>query len=150
MIIETTLSELSETIFEYGELIGFADEVEVPEDDDLLGIKMFRTTVPELGFALREGTLYTKSEDEDEDEWNPDASLVLIYNSDEMDPAEYLGWSAGDYQSIIYDFCRSKFKNYSDLDNIPCFIDTSEFFDDEEQAEKLAAECEKEYERLYK
>ena len=66
-----------------------------------------------------------------------------------MDPAEYLGWSAGDYQSIIYDFCMSKFKNYSDLDDIPCFIDTSEFFADEEQAEKLVAECVAEYERLY-
>ncbi|MBQ9911248.1 MAG: hypothetical protein IJM50_07100 [Lachnospiraceae bacterium] len=168
MILETTLSELEEFLYKYDELLGWAEGVEIPSQNDdqiRLGIANYRIQIPEMNLSLRSGELLCQTEAEnhsyddsntgkstvvdnppsDDVSWEVDASIVLVYDINELDPAEYLEWSTDGYQGTVYDHVWPKFKNFGDLDSVKCIIDTSEFMIDEDRAASIAKECEEYY-----
>ena len=67
---------------------------------------------------------------------------------DEKDPAKYISWSTSGLEEAVYDHFWPKYRNVSDLDDIPCFIDSSDFMEDEEEARKYAAISEENYEKF--
>jgi len=165
MIIETTLGELDETLYKYSDLLGWADGVEVREDKKMIGIMGYRIQIPGVDLSLRRGYLMSQhggrhyerhdartgehivvDDPPPEDaKWEIDATLTVICALKETDPNNYLGWTTDGFQAAVYDVLRLKPENYSDLDDISCFIDTSDFMESEEKARQYATECEEEY-----
>ena len=168
MKIETTLGELDETIYKYRDLLLESGTIDVFEEDALIQIYLYRIQVPSLKLAFRSGDYMTKRGGEyheyhdpktgenikidnppDEDaDWETDMTLSILYDINEKDPHNYLGWSSdsfiGETGSYIYAQTK-KTKKYEELIDIPCIIDTSEYLEDEEKAMKYAKECEKWY-----
>ena len=149
MIINTTLGELDDILYAYRNLLGESDGVRVQKDEEtMLDISCFRIQIPSLKLALREGFLMYKRDDDkdnEDDPWEIQASISVICEIQDKDPKEFLGWATCDGQRNIYDYLYPQFNDIKETDNIPCFIDTSEFIKDEKYAKKLAKQCEKEY-----
>ena len=166
MIIETTLGELEEVLYKYGDLLGWAGGVEVQESKETrLGIAEYRIQIPSLDISLRSGDLMSQHGGEyyeyhnpqtgehvvvdnpppEDAEWEVDASITVVCELNEKDPHKYLGWSTDGFQETAYDYLRPKFDSCSALDDVPCFIDTADFMESEEEAQKYAKECEENY-----
>jgi hypothetical protein len=120
------MENIDEFIYQNEELLDEFEKIDHEENEEtLLEINGYRIQIPELGISIREGTLYTHYEDSDED-WEPDAAIVLLYDLEEKDPLKYLLWSTDDIQGTAYDYLYEKINNFDDLDSYKCVIDTSE------------------------
>lgn len=146
MILQTTLKDLDEFVYKYDELLGWADGCEVEDCEDIhLGISNCRIQIPSLNISLRAGELMSRRETNDAG-WEVGASCTIVCELDERDMHKYLGWTTEDFRGAVYDFFYPKYKNLSELDDIPCIINTSDFISDEEKANRYVKECEEAYE----
>lgn len=169
MIIETTIGNLDETISKYDNLLWKTTKecTEIQEDEATkLWISWVRIQVPDLGVSLRSGDRLSQQGGEyiahinpetGEPEqkyiapeknapWDDDMSISVLYDIDEKDPSKYNGWSGAGFMEALVYALYPKVRDFTEIENVSCFIDTSEFLEDEEKAQTLAKECEENYE----
>ncbi len=131
------LSDVDEIIYESEEKYGITQyEVMMDEEDPscgLIDVYGIRTVIDSLGLSVREGTFYNYNEDDDV--YDADFSVTLIYEKDEKDPAKYLYWEQDGIQVSLYNFLRQRGDDISglgDLNENDCVI---EFEEEEEDVE---------------
>ncbi len=132
--LKTKLSDVDKIIFESEEKYDITQyEVMMDEEDPscgLIDVYGIRTVIDSLGLSVREGTFYNYNEEDDA--YDADFSVTLIYEKDEKDPVKYLYWEQDGIQVTLYNFLRQRgddINGLSDLEDNDCVI---EFEEDEE------------------
>lgn len=127
MIIKFKYNELSD-LYDQDDL-GFGDvEPEWIEDDDImLRADGIRVVVPDLKVSFRVGELFVRNEEvedpDDSEAWDFVHSVEILYEEDEKDAHNYLGYSTRAFWCGLEELQR---KIPDDVEAIDCFIDTSE------------------------
>ena len=134
MIIKFKLDDYYETCDEYERVFELDDTVDVVDEENCLIVSTKRIVVPELHASFRTAEWYARNEEvedeDDEDAWEIQSSVLVYYPENEKDPEKYISFSAcelADYVSELYE----ERVEYEVVAQLECYIDTEEFVDEE-------------------
>lgn len=145
MLLKFKYGQYDEICDEYELLFENAEPLETEEQNgNVLVVRNNRIVFPQLHVSFREADWYSRNEEiedpDDEDAWEIEDSVYVLYEENEKDINQYKSFMTGSLDYSLREVCEkanSSFKN--NLDELECYIDTSEFVD-EETAQKLVSE----------
>ena len=135
MIIKFKLDDYYDICDEYERVFEEEDVVDVQDgDDDCLVVRTRRIVIPALHASFREAEWLIRNsdadEDEGEDEWETQCSVLVHYEENEKDPAKFLSYSTSDLMYCA-ECMREKFNlSSADIPLLECYIVTAEFIDE--------------------
>ena len=134
MIINFKLDDYYEICDEYEKVFEQEDVVDVVEGDDCLVVRTRRIVIPALHASFREAEWLARNPDvedeDDEDAWETQSSVIVHYEENEKDPNNYISYATCDLMYCA-EGLREKFGiSSSDVPQLDCYIDTSEFIDE--------------------
>ena len=135
MIINFKLDDYCDICDEYEEVFEQEDVVNVEaSDDDCLVVRTRRIVIPALHASFREAEWVARNPDiedeDDEDAWETQSSVIVHYEENEKDPAKFISYAICDLLYFAEELCESLGLEIDDVDQLDCYIDTSEFIDE--------------------
>ena len=132
MIINFKLDDYYDICDEYEEVFEQEDVVDVVEGDDCLVVRTRRIVIPALHVSFREAEWLAKDSDikEDEDTWKTQSSVFVQYEENEKDPSKYISYATCDLMCFAEEVCKNQGFTPSDVTQLDCYIDTSEFINE--------------------
>lgn len=83
--------------------------------------------IPDLGVKIANGTMAYWNEEEES--WNGDFSMTLVYKLDNEDPKDYLYWEQDGPEVTLWNWMRTfdkldeeKFKGLDDISKLPVYV----------------------------
>lgn len=123
MKITCKLEEVDEKIAELMDSLEDIGELEVEsEDDSKIVAYGYRVLIPALDLYAREGSMLAY--DEDEQDWYPDFSLTLLYNSED----EQLYWEQDGIEVSLYNFLNAtnQAKSMEEISGLACILEVDD------------------------
>ena len=123
--IETTIGEVEDIIFDRMEEI--RDDIAIydirMDDNEQIETDGIRVDIPDLGYSARFGEYLRYYEEEDV--YEADFSLTLIYDINERDPQKYLYWEQDGLAISLYNYLRAseEKKDVNDISEMKCVIE---------------------------
>ena len=130
MIIKFRLGDYEDICDEYEECFENEETFDVADGDNLLVVRSRRIVIPELHISFREADWYV-SDDPDDDAWECQGSVLLQYDENEKDPQKFISYATCDLAYFAGDLLGEKGKDYDAVSRLGCYIDTSEFSEEE-------------------
>ena len=144
MILRFKYGQYDEICDEYERLFGYAEPLETKEKDgNALVVRNKRIVFPQLHVSFREADWYVRNEEiedpDDDDAWEIQDSVYVLYEENEKDISKYKSFMTGYLDYSLLEVCKRAGKPFrKNLDDLECYIDTSEFVD-EETAQRLVS-----------
>lgn len=134
MLLKFKYGQYDEICDEYELLFENAEPLETEEQNgNVLVVRNNRIVFPQLHVSFREADWYSRNEEiedpDDEDAWEVEASVYVLYEENEKDINQYISFMTGSLDYFLLEVCEktnSPFKKT--LDELECYIDTSEFY----------------------
>ena len=135
MIIRFKLGQFDDIYEEHWRVFEQGEPIETEEQgNDALVVSAYRIVIPQIGASFRYGDWYARNPEADDpesdDAWEPQASVYVRYAENETDANKYLSFAACSLEWFIYQI-KSEALTCEEIDNMECYIDTKEFFDEE-------------------
>ena len=134
MIIKFKLDNYYETCDEYERVFELDDTVDVVDEENCLIVSTKRIVVPELHASFRTAEWYARNDEvedeDDEDAWEIQASVLVHYPENEKDPEKYISFATCDLADCASTFYKEVVA-YEVVAQLECYIDTEEFIDEE-------------------
>ena len=146
MIIKFKLRDYDDILDEYCDLFEEIEPINSEEKNGtMLAFSGPRIVFPSLHISIREAYWYERNEQvadpKDEDAWEEEDSVYVLYDENEININNYIGFMTGYIEFSIRELCKDrhiKVKNPAALD---CYIDTSEFIDEKYVQELFPDNC---------
>ena len=134
MIINFKLDDYYDICDEYEEIFEQEDVVDVVEGDDCLVVRTRRIVIPALHASFREAEWVARNpeveDEDDEDAWETQSSVIVHYEENEKDPAKFISYATCDLLYFAAEVCENLGLGLDDVAQLDCYIDTSEFIDE--------------------
>lgn len=114
----TQLKNVEDMLCEIDDYEYPGEEVEI-DDNSIILIYPYIIQIQDLNIEVREGTFYYI---DDDGEYMPDFSLCLIYELDEVDPANWLYWEQDGIIVTLYNYLAAIGKANIDIPEYKCAI----------------------------
>ena len=131
MIIKFQLGDYEDICDEYEECFENEETFDVADGDNLLVVRSRRIVVPELHVSFREGDWYIADDPDDDDALECQGSVLLQYDENEKDPEKFISYATCDLAYFAGDLLGEKGKDYDAVSRLDCYIDISEFSEEE-------------------
>lgn len=144
MIIRFKLGEFDEMYDKYEKLFEAADSpvLDERENDFVVFCSPFRIVIPQFKASFREGDYYERREEytgensscgslDFDEEFCYEDTVIIRYLQNQTDIREYLTFTAKSIDYAIYGLCEKEGFPFDNRDDLDCYIDTSEFIDEE-------------------
>ena len=131
MIIKFRLGDYEDICDEYEECFENEETFDVVDGDNLLVVRSRRIVIPELHISFREADWYVSDDPDDDDAWECQGSVLLKYDENEKDPQKFISYATCDLAYFAGDLLGEKGKDYDAVSRLGCYIDTSEFSEEE-------------------
>ena len=139
MLIKFKLEDYEEICDEYAAIFEREDVADIINAQDLLLIRSRRIVIPELHGSFREAEWYVRNNDiddpDDEDAWELQCSVFVQYAEDERAVEKYISFTTCDLANCVSELVGALGKDQTRVEKLDCYIDTSEFIDDEQSEE---------------
>lgn len=135
MIIKFKLGDLYNILDQYIDLFDNLDSEWVETNDGyMFSASRYRIILSELDLSFREGNLFfrndTIEDKKSDDAWDFAHSVDIFYAGAEKDFKKYLGYS-DNINYMLKSICETSKIAIDDFDSLDCYIDTSEFIDED-------------------
>ena len=145
MILRFIFGQYDEICDKYEKLFEFAEPLDTEEQNgNVLVVRNRRIVFPQLHVSFREGDWYARNQEiidpDDDDAWEVQDSVYVLYEENEKDINKYKSFMTGSLDYFLAEICKNTRDSFEkDLDELECYIDTSEFIA-EETAQQLVEE----------
>ena len=145
MILRFKYGQYDEICDEYELLFEYAEPLDTEEQNgNALVVRNKRIVFPQLHVSFREADWYARNEEienpDDDGAWEVQDSVYVLYEENEKDINKYISFSNRSLDYPLLEICKKSGKSFvKNLDELECYIDTSEFVD-EETAQRLVSE----------
>lgn len=130
MIINFKIEDYYDVCDEYEEIFEQEDVVDVVAGDDCLVIRTRRIVIPALHASFREAEWLTRNPDiedeDDEDAWETQSSVLVQYEENEKDPANFISYATCGLMHFAAEVSEARGLTPADVAQLDCYIDTSE------------------------
>ena len=120
MIINFKLEDYYEVCDQYEDVFEQEDVVDVFNGEDCLVVRTRRIVIPALHASFREAEWLATDPDADDEEWETQSSVIVRYEENERDPAQFISYATCDLTYFAVELGSALEIAFDDISQLDC------------------------------